>query len=49
MIIEPVIRDNVCLTAHPLGCEAQVLEQIKYIKSQGPITGLKRVLVIGAP
>ncbi|MCF7974060.1 MAG: trans-2-enoyl-CoA reductase family protein [Phycisphaerae bacterium] len=48
MIIEPVIRDNVCLTAHPLGCEAQVLEQINYIKSQGPMTGPKRVLIIGA-
>ncbi len=48
MIIEPVIRDNVCLTAHPLGCESQVLEQINYIKSQGSMTGPKRVLVIGA-
>jgi enoyl-[acyl-carrier protein] reductase/trans-2-enoyl-CoA reductase (NAD+) len=48
MIIEPVIRDNVCLTAHPLGCDAQVLEQINYIKSQGALAGPKRVLVIGA-
>ena len=48
MIIEPVIRDNVCLTAHPLGCDAQVLEQINYIKSRGALAGPKRVLVIGA-
>lgn len=48
MVIEPVIRENVCLTAHPMGCEAQVLEQINYIKSRGAMTGPKRVLVIGA-
>lgn len=48
MVIEPVIRENVCLNAHPLGCEAQVLEQIRYIKSRGPLSGPKRVLVIGA-
>lgn len=48
MIIEPVIRDNVCLTAHPLGCEAQVLEQINFIKSKGALEGPKRVLIIGA-
>ena len=48
MVIEPVIRENVCLTAHPLGCESQVLEQINYIKSRGPLAGPKRVLIIGA-
>ena len=48
MVIEPVIRDNVCLTAHPLGCEAQVKEQIEYVQSKGTLDGPKRVLVIGA-
>lgn len=48
MVIEPVIRDNVCLTAHPLGCAAQVAEQIEYVKSRGPLEGPRRVLVVGA-
>lgn len=49
MIIKPKVRGFVCTTAHPLGCEAQVLEQICYVKSQAPIIhGPKKVLIIGA-
>jgi enoyl-[acyl-carrier protein] reductase/trans-2-enoyl-CoA reductase (NAD+) len=48
MIIEPRMRGFICLTAHPKGCEQSVKNQIEYVKSQGPIDGAKKVLVIGA-
>ncbi|MGL4473034.1 MAG: enoyl-ACP reductase FabV [Shewanella sp.] len=49
MIIKPKIRGFICTTTHPLGCEANVLEQINLTKAQGPIKhGPKRVLVVGA-
>jgi enoyl-[acyl-carrier protein] reductase/trans-2-enoyl-CoA reductase (NAD+) len=48
MIIEPKIRGFICLTAHPKGCEQNIVNQINYVKSKGAIAGPKRVLVIGA-
>ena len=48
MIIEPKIRGFICTTAHPQGCEQNVLEQIEYVKAQGKFSGAKNVLVIGA-
>jgi enoyl-[acyl-carrier protein] reductase/trans-2-enoyl-CoA reductase (NAD+) len=48
MKIEPRIRSNICLTAHPEGCRAQVREQIDYVRGQPAIHGPKRVLVVGA-
>ncbi|EKO3905343.1 trans-2-enoyl-CoA reductase family protein [Vibrio fluvialis] len=49
MRIEPVIQGVVARTAHPLGCEQVVLQQIEYVKSAKPITqGPKRVLILGA-
>jgi enoyl-[acyl-carrier protein] reductase/trans-2-enoyl-CoA reductase (NAD+) len=48
MIIEPRMRGFICLTAHPKGCEQNVLNQVAYIKSKGIIAGPARVLVIGA-
>jgi len=48
MIIEPRMRGFICLTAHPEGCEQNVVNQINYIKSKGKIDGPKKVLVIGA-
>jgi enoyl-[acyl-carrier protein] reductase/trans-2-enoyl-CoA reductase (NAD+) len=49
MVIKPRVRGFMCVTSHPLGCEANVKEQIDYVKAQGPIeNGPKRVLVIGA-
>lgn len=48
MIIEPRMRGFICLTAHPKGCEQNVINQINYIKAKGKIDGPKRVLVIGA-
>jgi enoyl-[acyl-carrier protein] reductase / trans-2-enoyl-CoA reductase (NAD+) len=48
MIIEPRMRGFICLTAHPKGCEQNVINQINYIKSKGSVGGPKKVLVIGA-
>ena len=48
MVIEPKIRNNICLNAHPLGCAQQVKAQINYIKAQDKIKSPERVLVIGA-
>ena len=49
MIIRPKIRGFICTTTHPVGCEANVQEQIDYTRSLGPVTnGPKKVLVIGA-
>ncbi|MAY36599.1 MAG: enoyl-[acyl-carrier-protein] reductase FabV [Spongiibacteraceae bacterium] len=49
MVIKPRVRGFMCVTSHPLGCEANVKEQIDYVKAQGPIENApKRVLVIGA-
>lgn len=48
MIIEPRMRGFICLTAHPKGCEQNIINQINYIKSKGSINGPKKVLVIGA-
>jgi len=48
MIIEPRVRGFICLTAHPKGCEQNVVNQISYIQSKGKIPGAKKVLVIGS-
>lgn len=53
MIIKPRVRGFMCITTHPVGCEANVKGQIDYINNQPSIDGLsdnstKRVLVIGS-
>lgn len=49
MIIKPKIRGFICTTTHPLGCEANVKEQIELTRAKGPIAnGPKKVLVVGA-
>jgi enoyl-[acyl-carrier protein] reductase / trans-2-enoyl-CoA reductase (NAD+) len=48
MVIEPRMRGFICLTAHPKGCEQNVINQINYLKSKGAIEGPKKVLIIGA-
>ena len=48
MIIAPRVRGFICLTAHPRGCEQNVINQIEYVKSKGTIDGAKKVLVIGS-
>jgi enoyl-[acyl-carrier protein] reductase/trans-2-enoyl-CoA reductase (NAD+) len=48
IVIEPRIRNNLCITAHPQGCAAQVRAQIQYVKSKGSLKSPARVLVIGS-
>ncbi|GAA3698706.1 trans-2-enoyl-CoA reductase family protein [Oceanisphaera sediminis] len=49
MIIKPKVRGFICTTTHPVGCEANVREQIAYVKAKGSLEqGPKKVLVIGA-
>ncbi len=49
MIIKPRVRGFMCITTHPVGCEANVKQQIDYVKARGAIdSGPKRVLVIGS-
>lgn len=49
MVIKPRVRGFMCVTTHPVGCEANVKQQIEYVKSRGPIAnGPKKVLVIGS-
>ncbi|MDX1504728.1 MAG: enoyl-ACP reductase FabV [Spongiibacter sp.] len=49
MVIKPRVRGFMCVTTHPVGCEANVKQQIDYVKAQGEIAdGPKKVLVIGA-
>ena len=39
MIIKPRVRGFICVTAHPVGCEANVKEQIDYVTKNGVIEG----------
>ena len=49
MIIKPRVRGFMCITTHPVGCDANVVSQINYVKQQGIVdNGPKKVLVIGA-
>jgi enoyl-[acyl-carrier protein] reductase/trans-2-enoyl-CoA reductase (NAD+) len=47
MIIEPKIRGFICTTAHPLGCEEHVREDIDYIAHQASLNKFKNVLILG--
>ncbi len=49
MIIQPKVRGFICITAHPVGCEHNVREQIAVTRASGQSSvSPKRVLVIGA-
>lgn len=49
MVIKPRVRGFMCVTAHPVGCAANVQAQIDYVRRQGALPGgPKKVLVIGA-
>lgn len=48
MVIKPMIRNNICMNSHPVGCYKDVEDQIAYVKSKGAFKGPKKVLVIGA-
>jgi len=50
MLIKPMVRNNICLNAHPIGCAAVVQKQIEFAqKSLSPLEGKtpKLALVIG--
>lgn len=48
MVVKPKLMRNICMSAHPVGCEKQVEEQINYVKSRGPGKGPRNVLIIGS-
>ncbi|MDP0490068.1 MAG: trans-2-enoyl-CoA reductase family protein [Verrucomicrobiota bacterium JB023] len=48
MIVKPRIRGFVCVTAHPVGCEARVAKEIEIARAAKMEGGPKKVLVIGA-
>ena len=48
MVVQPKVRGFICTTAHPVGCEREVKNQIDYVKAQGQLEGAKKVLVIGS-
>lgn len=41
MIIKPMIRSNICINAHPVGCAKDTERQIDYVKSQKAKRGTK--------
>ncbi|MCL2761641.1 MAG: trans-2-enoyl-CoA reductase family protein [Treponema sp.] len=49
MVIKPMVRNNICLNAHPVGCAKSVQKQIAYAKNNVSVTEAapKLVLVIG--
>ncbi|MFW5995126.1 MAG: enoyl-ACP reductase FabV [Spirochaetia bacterium] len=47
MVIKPMIRNNLCMNAHPVGSAKWVDDQIEYARKQQRVHGPKRVLVIG--
>ena len=49
MKISPKVREFLCLTAHPEGCQKNVENQITYVKKHSEVkNGPKKVLIIGA-
>ena len=49
MVIQPKVKGFICTTAHPVGCAANIKEQIHFVQAQGNLqNGPKKVLVIGA-
>jgi len=49
VIIKPKTRGFICTTAHPIGCETNIKEQITCVKADGAVVGgPKKVLIIGA-
>jgi enoyl-[acyl-carrier protein] reductase/trans-2-enoyl-CoA reductase (NAD+) len=51
LILKPMVRNNICINAHPAGCARETERQIGYVlerrSSYGRLTGPKAVLVIG--
>lgn len=52
MVIKPLIRSNMCINAHPIGCAKEVENQIAYVEKKASERGKllcapKNVLVLG--
>ena len=43
MIVKPMVRSNMCLNAHPIGCAKEVENQIAYVKAQKAKRGTKNL------
>ena len=41
MVIKPMIRSNICINAHPVGCAKETEKQIAYVKAQKAKRGIK--------
>lgn len=41
MVVEPKIRSNICINAHPAGCAKDTVRQIEYVKAQKAKRGIK--------
>ncbi len=52
MTLKPMVRNNICINAHPQGCERETLRQVDYIRARrhayAQLPGPKAALVIGA-
>ena len=50
-VIKPMVRSNICINAHPIGCAKDTLRQIEYVKEQkskrNVTKSVKNVLVLG--
>ena len=43
MIIKPMIRSNMCINAHPVGCAKDTERQIEFVKAKKSERGIKSV------
>lgn len=43
MVIQPMIRSNICINSHPIGCAKETARQIAYVKAQKAKRGIKSV------
>ncbi|MBO7637611.1 MAG: bifunctional NADH-specific enoyl-ACP reductase/trans-2-enoyl-CoA reductase, partial [Treponema sp.] len=43
MVIQPMIRSNICINSHPIGCAKETARQIAYVKAQKEKRGIKSV------
>jgi enoyl-[acyl-carrier protein] reductase/trans-2-enoyl-CoA reductase (NAD+) len=51
MILKPMVRNNICINAHPLGCELETRRQIDFVSARreayARLKGPRGVLVVG--
>ncbi len=41
MVVKPMIRSNICINAHPIGCAKDTARQIEYVRTQKSKRGIK--------